>query len=61
MLFTIPTAVVLSTWVGVGGCGCPSSNSVKRMILASCVFKNNAPNSASAADAATNLRIAHVM
>ena len=31
------------------------------MILASCVLRNNAPNSASVADAATNLRIAHVM
>ena len=32
-----------------------------RMILASCVLRNNAPNSASAADAATSLRIAHVI
>ena len=57
--FTIPTAVVLSTWIGVGGCGWPISVRVRRIILASMVFKKRAPNLASAADAATHLRIAH--
>ena len=43
--------------MGVGGCGWPSSLSGSMIIFASFAFKNIAPNSASAADAATNLRI----
>jgi hypothetical protein len=31
------------------------------MILASCAFRKRAPNSASAADAATSFRMVHVM
>ena len=54
VLLTIPTAVVLSMWIGIGGCGCPSSSKVSRKIFASCAFKNSAPSSASAADAATH-------
>ena len=57
VLFTIPTVVELSMWMGVGGCGCPSSSKVRHITLASFAFKNKAPSSASAADAATNLRI----
>ena len=57
VLFAMPAAVVLSQCMGVGGCGWPSSSSVSLIIFASFAFKNIAPNSASAADAATNLRI----
>ena len=57
VLFAMPAAVALSQCMGVGGCGWPSSSSVSLMIFASFAFKNIAPNSASAADAATNLRI----
>ena len=56
-LFAMPAAVALSQCMGVGGCGWPSSSSVSLMIFASFAFNNIAPNSASAADAATNLRI----
>ena len=61
MLFTIPTVVVLSTCTGVGGYGWPDSSSISLSVLASWVLRNSAPNSASAADATTSLRIAHVM
>ena len=61
VLFTIPTVVVLSTCIGVGGCGWSNSERMSRMTLASFVLRNKALNSASAADAATSLRIAHVM
>ena len=54
--FTMPTDVALSQWMGVGSCGCPISASVRRNNRPSFMFKNNAPNSASAADEATNLR-----
>ena len=57
VLFAMPAAVALSQCMGVDGCGWPSSSSVSLIIFASFVFKNIAPNSASAADAATNLRI----
>ena len=61
VLFTIPTAVVLSTCTGVGGCGWPNSSSISLSILASWALRKSAPNSASAADAATSLKIAQVM
>ena len=61
MLLTILTVVVLSTCIGVGGCVCPSSLRIRRMTLASCALRNSAPSSASAADAATSLRIVQVM
>ena len=57
VLFAMPAAVALLQCMGVGGCGWPSSSSVILMIFASFAFKNIAPNLASAADAATNLRI----
>ncbi len=56
-LFTMPTAVVFSQCIGVGGYGCPSSFSARHMILASSALRKRAPSSASAADAATQLRI----
>ena len=33
--FVIPTAVMLSQWTGVGGCGCPSSSNARRSIVPS--------------------------
>ena len=59
--FAIPTAVALSQWMSVGGCGCPISARVRRNTRTSFMFKNNAPNSASAADDATNLRTVHMV
>ena len=50
------TAVALSQWMGVVGWGCPISAKVSRNTLPSLIFKNNAPNSASAAEEATNFR-----
>ena len=57
VLFMIPTAIVLSQCIGVGGCGCPSSNRINLTIFVFWAFRNNAPNSALAADAATNFNI----
>ena len=53
----MPAAVALSQGMGVGGCGWPSSSSVSLIIFASFALKNIDPNLASAADAATNLRM----
>ena len=53
----MPVAVVLSQWIGVGGCGCPSYRNVSLMILDYFSFKNNAPSYTSTADSATNLSI----
>ena len=44
-----------------GGCGCPNSCNISRITFASWAFKNSAPSSASAADAATNFSIEHVI
>ena len=57
VLFVMPGAVALSQCMEEGGCGWPSSSSVSLIIFASFAFKNIAHNSASAADATTNLRI----
>ena len=53
----MPAVVLLSQWTGVGGCGWPSSCRVSMNILLSLMFKNNFPNSASAADVATKGRM----
>ena len=53
----MPTTVVLSMCIGVGGCGWPSSCNVIRITCASFAFRNRDPSSASAAEAATNLRM----
>ena len=53
MSFAMPVAVLLSQCTDVGGCGCPISCKIKRKILVSLPLINKAPNSASAADAAT--------
>ena len=57
----MPTDVVLSMWMGVGGCGWPNLWRVILVFFASCVLRKNYPRSASAADATTSLRIAQVM
>ena len=57
VLLAMPATVALSQCMGVGGCGWPSSSSVSLMIFAYFIFNNIAPNTASAADAETNLRI----
>ena len=59
VLFAMPTAVELSQCIGVGGWGCPISSSVSQKIVACLQLRNNAPSSASAADATTNRKIAH--
>jgi hypothetical protein len=59
VVFTMPTTVELSQWIGVAGWGWTISSSVSRKNVACLQFRNNAPSSASAADATTNLRIAH--
>ena len=61
VLFTMPTAVVLSMWIGVDGWGWTSSWSIRRMIHASWVLTKSTPNSASAADSATIFSMVHVM
>ena len=59
MPFAIPLAVALSQFIGVGGSGCPSSCKVSLMITDYFAFRNSAPSSASADDAATKLSIWH--
>ena len=51
----MPTAVAFSQLTGVGDWGCPISAKVICNTLPSLIFKNSAPNSASAADEAMNL------
>ena len=55
----MPVAVALSQWMGVGGCGCPSSCNVSLIILDCFSFKNNAPRYTSAANSAEILSIWH--
>ena len=55
----MPVAVALSQWIGVGGCGCPSSRNVSLMILDYFLFKNNALNYTSAANSEKFLSIWH--
>ena len=52
-LWIIPVAVVLSVWIGVGGCLCHSSCRAIRNFTVSCALRKRLPNSASAAEAAT--------
>ena len=63
MFVTIPTAVELLLWMGVGGCRCgyPNSFKVSLITFASFVFKKRVPSSASEADAATSHRIVLIM
>ena len=55
----MPTVVELSQCIGVGGWGCPISSSMSQKNVACLQLRNNAPSSASAADAPTNCKIAH--
>jgi hypothetical protein len=59
VLLAIPAAVELSTWIGVGGCGWPSSSSVVRIAMTYLQLWKAAPSSASAADAITFLMMMH--
>ena len=56
--FTMPVVVALSQWMGVGGWGCPNSYNAKQKMCLSRMFIKSSPSSTSAADVATNLRIA---
>ena len=53
--------MVLSVRSGVGGCLCPRSHSVARIIAPICAFSNITASSASLADASTFLNICHNM
>eukprot|EP00957_Ditylum_brightwellii_P037261 2820755-Ditylum_brightwellii.AAC.1 len=53
VLFTMPTAVVLSKMIGVAGWLCPSSLRVSQYFFASFTLRNRLLSSGSAADAAT--------
>ena len=53
LLLMRKSAVLLSVWMGVCGCGCTSYSSVLRMGTAVLESKNNAPSYASAADEIT--------
>ena len=57
--FSMPAAVVLSQWMGVGGWGCSSSAKVSHMVRAYFTLRKSAPSSASSADDAMNLRMVH--
>ena len=48
LLLMRPSAILLSVWVGIRGCGWPSSSGVLRMGNTVLEFKNNTPSSASA-------------
>jgi hypothetical protein len=47
--------------MGVGGCRCSSSTRTSHITFASCALRKSAPSSASAADAATSLRMVQVI
>ena len=55
----MPTVLELLQYIGARGCEWPTSSRVSQNIVACLRFKNNAPSSASAADATTNRNIAH--
>ena len=57
VLDAIPTAVALSQWTGVLGCGCPRLFYVVQNIMPSWQLRNSSPSSASAADATKNFII----
>ncbi len=61
VLLTIPTVVALSMCIGVGGCGWPSSARMSQKTFASWAFRKSEPDLASAAEAATSLRMVHEM
>jgi hypothetical protein len=55
--FMMPSAVELSVWTGVGGCGCPITLKIFRSSTPLRAFVYNAPILASAADDMTALMI----
>ena len=55
--FAMPTAVVLSAWIGVGGYGKPISSNAVRIGMTSQALWKRAPISASAAEDMTVLII----
>ena len=57
MSFAIATVVELSQCTGVGGCGWPSSSRLSHRIIPSWQLQKRATNSASAANAMTNLHM----
>ena len=57
VLFENPTAIVLSTCIGVAGCGWTISRSISRIGRASCVLVKVAPISTSAAEARNIFRM----
>ena len=59
MLLTIPAVVVLSIWIGVGGCMWPNSMRANLMTFSALALRNKAPNSASDEEDATNFRTEH--
>ena len=61
MLLTMPSAVELSIWMGIGGCVCPSSSSRLRSGMASSALMYRAPSSASAAEDMTDLMICAIV
>jgi hypothetical protein len=61
LLFTTPSAVVLSVCMGVGGCLCPKYSSVCQAGMASLQLMSRAPISASAADEMINLMICKIV
>ncbi len=58
VLFAMPTAVELSQFTGIAGCGWPSYSSVTRKIAACLQLRKRAPSSASAAEATTKRKTA---
>ena len=61
LLFTTPSAVVLSVCIGVGGCLCPRKSRVCRAGMASLQLMYRAPILASAADDMTALMICEIV
>ena len=57
LLVSSVCVVKLLVWMGVRGCGCPNSPSVRCMDTAVLALMNSAPSSASAADDITALII----
>ena len=58
VLFAMPTAVELSQFTGIAGCGWPSSSSATRKIATCLQLRKRAPSSASAAEATTKRKTA---
>jgi hypothetical protein len=61
LLVTTPRAVLLSVWMGMGGCLCPISSRRCRMGIASRAFMYSAPSSALAALDMTALSILEML